>query len=126
MKWFDKLFSAIGCVVIFACVTLSGQTSKPQPKPKPQKFTAKQIQAGADIYQQNCSPCHGAHMADPEGAFDLRTFPHDQHARFVESVTNGKNSMPPWGGLLMPEEIEDLWAYVVAGEKPATKDSKPK
>jgi mono/diheme cytochrome c family protein len=32
-------------------------------------------------------------------------------------VTNGKNSMPPWGGLLKPEEIEELWAYVVAGEK---------
>jgi hypothetical protein len=25
--------------------------------------------------------------------------------------------MPPWGGLLQPEEIEALWAYVVAGEK---------
>jgi len=25
--------------------------------------------------------------------------------------------MPPWAGLLKPEEIEALWAYVVAGEK---------
>jgi hypothetical protein len=34
--------------------------------------------------------------------------------------------MPPWGGLLKPEEIEDLWAYVVAGEKGNAENSKPK
>jgi mono/diheme cytochrome c family protein len=65
-------------------------------------------------------------MADPEGAFDLRTFPHDQRARFVNSVTNGKNSMPPWGGLLKPEEIEELWAYVVAGGKVNTNNPNAK
>jgi len=25
--------------------------------------------------------------------------------------------MPPWGDLLKPEEVDALWAYVVAGEK---------
>ncbi len=57
-------------------------------------------------------------MADPQGAFDLRTFPRDQKRRFVTSVMNGKNNMPPWGDLLTPEDIEALWAYVMAGEKP--------
>jgi mono/diheme cytochrome c family protein len=47
----------------------------------------------------------------------LRKFPHDQRSRFINSVTNGKNQMPPWRGQLKPEEIEALWAYVVAGEK---------
>ena len=31
--------------------------------------------------------------------------------------SDGKNQMPPWDDLLKPEEIEALWAYVVAGEK---------
>jgi hypothetical protein len=31
---------------------------------------------------------------DPRSASDLRTFPHDQHDRFVNSVTSGKNGMP--------------------------------
>ena len=56
-------------------------------------------------------------MKDPEGSFDLRKFPPDQHERFVRSVTHGKNSMPPWGGLIKPDEVESLWAYVTAGEK---------
>jgi len=25
--------------------------------------------------------------------------------------------MPPWGDVIKPDEIEALWAYVVAGEK---------
>jgi mono/diheme cytochrome c family protein len=81
-----------------------------------QDFAPEQIAAGAKIFARNCSPCHGTHMRDPESAFDLRKFPHDAHDRFVSSVTHGKNQMPPWGDLLKTEEIEALWAYVVAGE----------
>lgn len=74
------------------------------------------LRAGAEIYARNCSACHGARMLDPQGAFDLRKFPRDQRERFVTSVTKGKNQMPPWGDVLMPEEIEALWLYVTTGE----------
>jgi mono/diheme cytochrome c family protein len=84
---------------------------------EPQHFPPEQIHLGAEVFARNCSPCHGPHMQDPEGAFDLRTFPPEQHARFVNSVSHGKNAMPPWASLLKPEEIEALWAYVMAGEK---------
>jgi len=82
-----------------------------------EKFEPAQIKRGSAIYSQNCSPCHGPQMADPAGAFDLRTFPADQKSRFLNSVTKGKNQMPPWGDLFNAEEIETLWAYVMAGEK---------
>jgi mono/diheme cytochrome c family protein len=112
--------TVVTLAVAVACVAASAQKSPRQ------KLSAKQIRAGAALFARSCAPCHGVRMADPEGAFDLRTFPHDQHARFVDSVTHGKNSMPPWGGALKPEEIEALWAYVVAGEKPDNKPSKTK
>jgi len=80
-------------------------------------FPADQVQQGAQIFARNCSPCHGPRMKDPESAFDLRKFPRDEHARFVDSVAHGKNQMPPWGDLLKSDEIEALWAYVVEGEK---------
>lgn len=82
-----------------------------------QDFAPEQIKLGADIYARHCSPCHGVRMEKPEGAFDLKTFPADQEGRFHNSVAKGKNSMPPWDGLLKKEEIDALWAYVVAGEK---------
>ena len=78
--------------------------------------TPEQLKAGAEIYARNCSPCHGARMLDPQGASDLRKFPRDQRERFVNSVTRGKNQMPPWGDLLKPDQIEALWAYVASAE----------
>ena len=91
-------------------ILICGAAAAQAPQPE-------QIQRGAALYERNCSPCHGARMRDPEGAFDLRKFPHDAHDRFIASVTHGKNQMPPWGDLLKPDEVEALWAYVVAGEK---------
>jgi mono/diheme cytochrome c family protein len=82
-----------------------------------QDFDPAAVRKGAAIYEQNCGPCHGARMLDPNSAFDLRTFPPDQKSRFVHSVTKGLNSMPPWGDILKPDDIEALWAYVRAGEK---------
>jgi mono/diheme cytochrome c family protein len=79
-------------------------------------FAPDKLAAGAAIYARNCSPCHGPRMQDPESAFDLRKFPREDHARFVVSVTRGKNQMPPWGDLLTRDEIEALWAYVSTGE----------
>ena len=79
--------------------------------------TPEQAKQGAALYAQHCAPCHGHQMKDPEGALDLRKFPLDQHARFVTSVTKGKGVMPPWGGVLTPDEIHALWAYVNLGEK---------
>jgi mono/diheme cytochrome c family protein len=81
------------------------------------QFPPERIAAGASIFSRNCSPCHGTRMQNPESAFDLHQFPHEQHDRFVNSVTNGKNQMPPWGDILKPPDIEALWAYVVEGER---------
>jgi len=81
-------------------------------------FPEEQIQKGSAIYSQNCSPCHGPRMLDPQGPLGLRKFPPGEKARFVTSVVKGKNQMPPFGDLFKAEEIEALWAYVMAGEKP--------
>ena len=90
--------------------------STPAAAEEAQSFSNDQIVSGAELYAVNCSPCHGAHMQDPGAAFNLRKFPPDQHERFVNAVTRGKNQMPPWGDLLDAAEIESLWAYVMAGE----------
>ena len=82
-----------------------------------QPFTRGQISIGAEIYANNCSPCHGSRMQEPGTAFNLREFPHDQRQRFINAVTRGKNQMPPWGDFFQPDQLEALWAYVVAGER---------
>jgi mono/diheme cytochrome c family protein len=98
-------------LTFFGALLLLGATAAAE------DFPPDRIKAGASIYSRNCSPCHGTRMQNPEAAFDLRTFPPDEHERFVSSVTHGKNQMPPWGDLLDANDIESLWAYVMAGER---------
>ena len=80
-----------------------------------EEASPEQVRRGAEIFERNCSPCHGPRMQDPESAFDLRKFPRNAHDRFVNSVTHGKNQMPPWGDMLKADEIEALWVYVLTG-----------
>ena len=80
------------------------------------KFAPEQIKRGESLYAKNCESCHGVGMTGGEWAIDLKTFPRDNPSRFVHSVTNGKNAMPPWGDVLSRADIDALWAYVVAGE----------
>ena len=105
--WFDAFARAamIGCALSLSAAVACAED-----------FPPERISAGAALFSRNCSPCHGTRMQNPESAFDLKTFPPAQHERFVNSVTRGKDQMPPWGDLLKPEEIEALWAYVMAGE----------
>ncbi|MDB5812409.1 MAG: cytochrome c55X [Betaproteobacteria bacterium] len=82
-----------------------------------QQFPPEQVKRGAAIYSANCVTCHGENMKNPPWAIDLATFPRDERARFIDSVTNGVRNMPPWGDVIKPDGIEALWAYLVAGEK---------
>lgn len=82
-----------------------------------QPFAPDQYNLGSHTYARHCAACHGPRMKNPEGSFDLPTFPKNEKERFIRSVSKGKNSMPPWEGLLKPDEIEALWAYVHTGDK---------
>jgi mono/diheme cytochrome c family protein len=105
---------AASALLLALIMSAIGNHAPAQEKPS---FTKEQIAAGAEIYSTNCAPCHGARMQDPGSAFNLRNFPPDQKERFINSVTRGKGQMPPWGDFFKPEQLDELWAYVVAGER---------
>ena len=72
------------------------------------------VETGAALYANRCAGCHGEELRHYSGgpAFDLRRLRPDDHDRFVESVISGKDNMPSWYGILKPEEIEAIWAYI--------------
>lgn len=78
--------------------------------------SANDVQEGEQTYADNCATCHGEQLNNTSNGvtFDLRKLKPNEHARFVNSVLNGKNQMPPWRGVLDDEQINDIWDYIRA------------
>jgi mono/diheme cytochrome c family protein len=92
----------------FACVA----AATPAIAQTDPKLAAK----GEAIYSDFCWTCHGERLRNPGGAtsFDLRRLKPEDYSRFVNAVLNGKNTMPPWRGVLDSEQVDAIWAYVRA------------
>jgi len=81
-------------------------------------FNSAQVTQGLGLYRQFCQRCHGTELRNSGAStFDLRLFPAHEHERFVESVSEGSGDMPPHGDILTGEEIDALFAYVVATQR---------
>jgi cytochrome c6 len=80
---------------------------------------------GERTYEDYCATCHGEQLMNNSTGltFDLRRLRPDEHSRFVDSVQNGKNKMPPWKGVLDEMQIEQLWAYIQANIPPLTRST---
>lgn len=111
---------AFGALFVATSSGFAAEAPPTAAAPQPAANDPAQVSKGKALYGSNCIHCHGINMVTPGTvAFDLREFPHDDKARFVNSVTHGKNNrMPPWGDILKPEDIDNLWAYVLTGGKP--------
>ena len=74
------------------------------------------VEKGEFLYRNRCAGCHGEELRAFAGgpAFDLRRLRPDEYDRFAESVISGKDNMPSWYGILKPEEIQAIWAYIRA------------
>jgi mono/diheme cytochrome c family protein len=71
-------------------------------------------EAGATVFADNCSVCHGSTGHGGNGGPDLRTMPKAKtEAGAIEQVTEGGGGMPPFGGTLSEEEIQNVAAFVV-------------
>jgi mono/diheme cytochrome c family protein len=71
-------------------------------------------EAGAAVFSENCSTCHGATGEGGNGGPDLKTMPLAQTEEgTIQQVTNGGGGMPPFGGTLSEDEIKSVAAYVV-------------
>ena len=79
-------------------------------------YADAKVEAGATIYGDYCSSCHGEGLKNTSGGvtFDLRRLRLEDRDRFFSSVLEGKRQMPPWRGVLDTEQIESIWTYVRA------------
>lgn len=101
-KWLGLLGWVVGCTGLAPSALWGAEDAK--------------VNAGAEVYAERCAGCHGENLQNTSGgwSFDLRRLRPDEHDRFVNSVTTGKDNMPSWYGILNDEEIEAIWAYIRA------------
>ena len=70
---------------------------------------------GFEVYNNKaaCGTCHTLQSAESTGNIGPNLdMLRPQIAQIISSVTNGIGVMPPWEGILTPEEIEAVAYYV--------------
>jgi quinohemoprotein ethanol dehydrogenase len=87
----------------------------PIPQPPPLTASADTVKQGAALFGANCAGCH---INQPGGlAPDLRRMSDATHMEFHQIVLGGifKNAgMPPWNGVLSPEQVDAIHAYLIS------------
>ena len=91
------LASSTTCVVLGACADAPAQD---------------RIAAGEQVYEEHCATCHGAKLRSTGAIPDLKQQKADGRARFDQMVMAGRGQMPAWQGIIGPDELDQLWAYV--------------
>ena len=101
------LFLAILGLVLFACGSETPEDKKPVKKTK----TAKKTVNGEKVYKQYCVTCHGlSGDMGASGAFDLTTTKLNLEEK-ITVITNGRNTMTPFKGLLSDAKIKAVAEY---------------
>ena len=97
LKYFTLILFVAG---IIACASKSDSNASSTPD-------------GMAIYKQYCILCHGGNgKLGLNGSKDI-TVSLLSEAERVVLITNGKNTMTPFGGILSPEQIKAVAAYTM-------------
>ena len=73
---------------------------------------ASQVEAGEMLYDEHCSSCHGENLRSSGAIPDLRDLGAGDRARFDKMVSEGKDQMPSFQGVLRAQQLDQLWAYI--------------
>ena len=107
-KAMRRLSSCVGAMVGIAAVFAFMPTAPAQDAVS----NKAKVEAGENVYNNNCAPCHGDQLVSTGQFPNLRRLTANDHSRFETTVQNGRNQMPPWKGVLSDGEIDQVWAYI--------------
>ena len=86
--------------------------------------TPETVAAGQAVFAQNCVACHGANL---EGGIGPTFLDDDwlhggQASQILNTITVGvpEKGMVPWGGILSPDQIRHVAAFVISRHSEAT------
>lgn len=72
--------------------------------------------AGAVIFGEHCSVCHGVRLLKQDAAYDLAAAVNNMtEEQFLRGTKTRRGAMPTFAQILKDTEISDLYAYVKRG-----------
>lgn len=87
-------------------------------------ITPEAVTAGQGVFTQNCVACHGADLQGIIGPsfLDDEWIHGGQASEIIHIITVGvpEKGMVPWGGILSPEQINQVAAFVITKNSEAT------
>lgn len=95
----------------------------PAPTPKPAD-NAAEVAAGHELFNENCSHCHGPDAVQGERRIDLRLLHHRYGDKMNEvfhyTVTHGRitKGMPNWSGILTDDQFHKILAFLHSVQQP--------
>ena len=88
------------------------------------EYSESAAESGQTVYDQNCFPCHGENLEGGIGPsfVDDEWIHGGQASDIVDIIRNGvaEKGMVAWEGILSPEQINQVAAYVVQRHSEAT------
>lgn len=79
--------------------------------------------AGAVVFGEYCSVCHGVRLLKQDTAHDLRAAVADMSEdHFIRSAKTTRGAMPSFARQLEDEQLADVYAYVKRGHTPDLDD----
>lgn len=84
------------------------------------------VAAGRELFNENCSHCHGPDAVQGEQRRNLRLlrqrYGNDMSQMFMTTVTHGrvKKGMPNWSGIISNEEFKKILAFLKSVQEPGS------
>ena len=110
-----------GIAVCAATVMLAG-LDPPASQAQSGKASPRE-RAGAVVFGEYCSVCHGVRLLKQDTAYDLRTAVatmSEEH--FIRGAKTTRGAMPSFAGQLKDEQLADVYAYIKRGHTPNLDD----
>jgi len=115
----NRSLAAILLTLIVGTATLSilcAPTPSLAQKSDVAAYTPANVHAGEQVFLQKCFQCHSVNKDEVRvgpSLYSVMKGSHSETAAQVRSqIVDGKGRMPPFKGLLTPEEVDHVVAYL--------------
>lgn len=119
----NKYLKNRSVTVALCALALTGAFMAPPSSQAQSGKASARERAGATVFGEFCSVCHGVRLLKQDAAYDLRAAVAEMNEeQFIRGSKTRRGAMPSFAGQLKDEQLADVYAYVKRGHSPDLDD----